>query len=118
MPKNGFKSITVSDAVYERFCRTYEADKENMISKGVNSIAGYVSHMLEETMRRENTFAKYQPKMEKVSADSDRIVLKDNRQNRIVEVAFRGGGLLCLLCEAGDCAHVGFCWSLPEAYGR
>ena len=84
--------------------------------KGVNSFAGYVTYLLEDVMKKDKTFARYAPKLEKVSIDSDRIILKDNIKNRIAEVAIQHGELYCLLCEEKDCVHVGYIFALPDVY--
>ena len=65
--------------------------------KGVNSFSGYVTYMLEEMMQKDKTFARYAPKIEKISIDDDRVVLKDNIKNRIAEVAIQKGELFCQL---------------------
>jgi len=84
--------------------------------KGVNSFSGYVTYILEEVMSKDKTFAKYAPKIEKISVDNDRILLKDNIKNRIAEVAVQKGELFCQFCEEKDCVHVGFVFSLPDVY--
>ena len=116
MPKPGFKSITVSEQVYEKFYDVYEKNKEELTMKGVNSFSGYVTYMLEEMMQKDKTFARYAPKLEKISVDDDRVILKDNIKNRIAEVTIQKGELFCQLCEEKDCVHVGFVFSLPDVY--
>ena len=116
MPKPGFKSITISETVYEKFFEVYKKNKDNLTMKGVNSFAGYVTYLLEDVMKKDKTFARYAPKLEKVSVDSDRIVLKDNIKNRIAEVAIQNGELYCLLCEEKNCVHVGYVFALPDVY--
>ena len=114
MPKAGFKSITVSETVYDRFQEVYQNSRDSLARKGVNSFSGYVTYMLEEMMQKDETFARYAPKIEKVSVDADRVILKDNIKNRIAEVALQRGELYCQLCEEKNCHHVGFAFSLPE----
>ncbi len=116
MPKDGFKSITVSETVYNKFYDVYQKNKQELTMKGVNSFAGYVTYMLEETMQKDKTFAKYAPKLEKVSIDEDRVIIKDNIKNRIAEVAVQRGELYCQLCEDKNCFHIGFVFSLPDVY--
>lgn len=116
MPKEGFKSITVSETVYDKFYDVYQKHKDELVMKGVNSFAGYITYMLEQTMQKDKTFAKYAPKLEKVSIDEDRVIVKDNIKNRIAEVAFQRGELYCQLCEEKNCFHVGFVFSLPDVY--
>ena len=116
MPKPGFKSITISESVYNRFYDVFNKNKKDLSKKGVNSFAGYVTFLLEDMMQKDKTFAKYAPKLEKVAVDEDRVVIKDNIKNRIAEVAIQNGELFCLLCEEKDCFHVGFVFSLPDVY--
>ncbi len=116
MPKPGFKSITVSESVYDKFYDVYEKKKDELSMKGVNSFAGYITYMLEENMLKDKTFARYAPKLEKISVDDDRVILKDNIKNRIAEVAIQRGELFCQLCNEKDCVHIGFVFSLPDVY--
>ncbi|HJU14190.1 MAG TPA: hypothetical protein VJ792_07015 [Candidatus Nitrosotalea sp.] len=116
MPKAGFKSITVSEEVYNRFHDIYKKNKQDLAMKGINSFAGYITFMMEDLMQKDETFARYAPKLEKISADDNRVVVKDNMKNRIAEVAVQNGELYCLLCEEKNCVHVGFVFSLSEVY--
>jgi len=102
--------------VYEKFSNVYEKNKENIAKKGINSFSGYVTYMLEEMMKRDKTFTRYAPKIEKISVDDDRIILKDNIKKRIAEVIVHKGELVCQLCKEKDCVHVGFVFSLPDVY--
>jgi hypothetical protein len=71
---------------------------------------------MEETMLRYEAFVRHVHYMEKLSIDQNRVVLKDNKRNRIAEVMLKEGELQCLLDERADCVHVGFVYSLPELY--
>ena len=113
MPKAGFKSITISETVYDKFHDVYQKSKGDL---PVNSFSGYVTYMLEEMMQKDKTFARYAPKIEKISIDDDRVVLKDNMKHRIAEVAVQKGELFCQLCDEKDCVHVGYVFSLPDVY--
>jgi hypothetical protein len=116
MPKAGFKSITVSEEIYDKFFEVFEKNKPELVMKGINSFSGYVTYMLEQTMQKDKTFARYAPKIEKVAVDDDRVILKDNIKNRIAEVAIQRGELFCQLCEEKDCIHIGYVFSLPDVY--
>src|SRR5919201_920185 len=116
MPKPGFKSITVSENVYKKFFKVYEKNKKELELKGIRSFSGYLTSMMEEMMIRYEAFAKRAPYMEKLSIDHNRVVLKDNKLNRIAEVMLKDGELQRLLDERSDCVHVGFVYSLPELY--
>ena len=116
MPKAGFKSITISEEVYDKFYDVFQKNKAALTMKGVNSFAGYITYMLEEMMQKDKTFARYAPKLERVSVDDDRVIIKDNIKNRIAEVTIQRGELYCQLCEAKNCFHIGFVFSLPDVY--
>ena len=116
MPKPGYKSITVTEHVYNEFFKVYQKNKKGLEIKGIRSFSGYLTSMMEETMLRYETFARHAPYMEKLSIDQNRVVLKDNKRNRIAEVMLKEGELQCLLDEKSDCVHVGFVYSLPELY--
>ncbi len=116
MPKAGFKSITISEEVYDKFYDVFQKNKSELSMKGVNSFAGYITYMLEDMMLKDKTFARYAPKLEKISVDDDRVIIKDNIKNRIAEVAIQRGELFCQLCEEKDCVHIGFVFSLPDVY--
>ncbi len=114
MPKAGFKSITVNEIIYNKFYQIFFDQKEKLSMKGVNSFSGYVTFCLEEMMRKDETFAKFTPKIEMVSVDDTRVILNDLVKVRIVEVKFVENTLCCMLCDQEECKHVGFCESMPE----
>lgn len=116
MPKSGFKSITVSEHVYKKFFDVFEKNRKELELRGITSFSGYLTSMMEELMQKYEVFAKYAPFMEKIATDGNRVVIRDNKKNRIAEVQIKGGELYCLLDERNDCVHVGFVYSLPEVY--
>ncbi|MGB8934064.1 MAG: hypothetical protein WCC17_03020 [Candidatus Nitrosopolaris sp.] len=116
MPKAGFKSITVSETVYNKFFDVYELSRKDLELKGITSFSGYLTSMMEEMMIKYEAFAKHAPFIQKIAIDQNRIILKDNKCNRIVEVLLKDRELQCLLDEKSDCVHVGFVYSLPELY--
>jgi hypothetical protein len=116
MPKPGYKSITVSENVYNKFFGVYERSKRELELKGITSFSGYLTSLMEEMMNRYEVFAKQAAFIEKVSIDRDRVIVKDNKKGRIAEVLLKDGELRCLLDERVDCVHVGFVYSMPELY--
>lgn len=118
LPKVGFKSLTLSDTVYNRVYSVYESNKKELNAKGVNSFSGYVTSMLEETMQRDKNFAIHAPRIEEVSVADDQIILKDNISSRIAEIVFQNDQLYCYLCEKNDCIHIGYAFSIPAIYKR
>ena len=116
MPKPGYKSITVSENVYKKFFEVYEKNRKGLELKGIMSFSGYLTSRMEEMMIKEELFAKHSPFIEKIAVDQNRVILKDNKKDRIAEVLLNNGELQCLLDERSDCIHVGFVYSLPELY--
>lgn len=41
MPREGYKSITVSDVVYEYFEEIFNANKKKLALQGINSFSGF-----------------------------------------------------------------------------
>jgi len=81
---------------------------------------GYVSP---EKNPQDNNYVPYMVRMgrktrknriEKISVHDDRVILKDNIKNRIVEVAVMKGELFCQLCEENDCKHTKFASKMSE----
>jgi len=54
MPGEGFKSITVSDSVYDNFFKLWQKQKDEMNMKGVTSFSGFVTHKLSILLKKEN----------------------------------------------------------------
>ena len=71
MPKPGYKTITISEKVYNKFL---EFSKKNQVA-GVNSFSGYVTYLLESKMAQDKTFAKFAPKLELISIEEDRVII-------------------------------------------
>jgi len=120
MPKKGFKSITISESVYDRFQEKYFTIKDKLRMDGIDSFSGYIVSSINTMIQRDKVFIKFMPKIEKVSVETDRVILKDNIKNRIaeitVEISHNKKHLYCNLCNKSTCQHVGFCYSLPQVY--
>ena len=82
MPKPGYKTITISEKVYNKFL---EFSKKNQVA-GVNSFSGYVTYLLESKMAKDKTFAKYAPKLELISIEDDNLIMINNIQKRNAEI--------------------------------
>ena len=117
MPRKGFRSITVSDYIYERFSEVYAANRDDLATRGVRSMSGYVSYMLQEAMNRDKTFAANRPRITMLAIEDERAVLQDNELNRIVEVVKKKKDLYCYMCSTDNCVHIGYVFSHHAAYG-
>ena len=115
MPKPGFKTITVKEAVFNKYYFHYKKRKDELKAKGI-SFSGFVTGLMEETILKHEAFLKHAPFLQKIAIEDDRVILKDNKRDRIAEVIIRNGELQCLLDEKTDCVHIGFVYALPEIY--
>ncbi|HEY1211618.1 MAG TPA: hypothetical protein VGE82_01605 [Nitrososphaera sp.] len=116
MPKPGFKTITVKEHIFSKYHEIYKRAKKEHKLKENTSFSGFVTGMMQETMAKYEAFAKHAPFLEKFAIEQDRVIIKDNKRDRIVEVTVRNGELQCLLDERTDCIHIGFVYSMPEIY--
>ncbi len=127
MPKPGFKTITVKEAIFNKYYSHYKKRECELKAKGI-SFSGFVTGLMREAMIKHETFLKYAPFIEKIAIEDDRVILKDNKRDRIAEVMIKDCKLQCLLEDDNgedneeekrnttDCVHIGFVYSLPEIY--
>lgn len=116
MPKGSFKSITVPQKVYDKFHQNYENNKEYCYKKGISSFAGYITHLISERMKENEIMKKNNPIIRMIVKSWDRVLLMDERMDRIIEVKKTEKGLVCQFCESDKCSHIGFCYSLHQLY--
>ena len=111
MPDRGFRTITVTDQIYEQVKQ--RAKKEN------KSVATFASQALEIMLFVEDKFSKYVPFLELISLDSDEVVIRDNKKDRIAGVKAKtaDNGKIRFYCELDDtdyCPHTAFAAALPQ----
>lgn len=112
MPDRRFKTITVSTQLYQQVRQ--RAKKEN------RSAASFVSEILQIMLYVEDKFANYVPFLELVSLESDEVIMRDNKKDRIVGVRAKSseGGKVVFYCELDDntdyCPHTAFAAALPQ----
>ena len=115
MPQRGFKSITIRADIYGRLGKVYQDRRAALSIKGIRSLSGYITHLLDERMCEAH--ANHHPPIRMVSFSDSRAVLMDIKANRVAEVVAENGTLLCRLCGRNDCLHVGFAHAMPEING-
>ena len=117
MPKNGFKSITVSGPVYDGLFDVYSKNKKVLARNGIRSFSGYMTSCVETFLKTTDLDGKHTPVLELTHADKDVILVKDNGKNRIAELRFDNNGsttLRCFLCTSSKCIHCGFACGIYE----
>ena len=50
MPKAGYKSVTFSETIYDKINSDYQKNKDELATKGINSLSGYVVSLLAKEM--------------------------------------------------------------------
>ena len=115
MPKEGFKSITMSETVYGQFSNAYKKQKGILNTKGIRSLSGFVSHLIGDALDNA-AFLENGPRLRLVHAETGRLVILDTEVNRIAEVVNKDDVPYCMLCQNGDCVHVGFAHANPKFF--
>ena len=117
MPSQGFKSITITEGVYDKFFSVYDANKQELHMKGIFSFSGYITSQINEIIHRDIIYSKYKARFKVISIKSNFIILKDDKVRRIVEIDRTSNPpLFCHLCKSNTCSHIGFCYSLSQIY--
>lgn len=116
MPKAGFKSITVKENVYDNFFKTFQMNKKELKSQGINTFTSYIVSRLETVLRDQELKAKHKARFECISIENNRAILKDNDSSMIVEIVKENRILKCVTCNNKSCRHIGFAMSLHKLY--
>ncbi|HZW85624.1 MAG TPA: hypothetical protein VFE91_06985 [Nitrososphaerales archaeon] len=111
MPDRGFRTITVTEAIYGQVKQRARREKK--------SAATYVSEILEVMLYIEDKFSNYAPFLELISLGEDDVVVRDHKKDRIAGVKAKSadGGKMRFYCEldASDyCPHTAFAAALPQ----
>jgi predicted CopG family antitoxin len=100
MPDRGFRTITVTDQIYEKVKQ--RAKKES------KSVATFASQALEIMLF-----------VEEKSVDKDEVIIKDNKVDRVVAIKAKSSdnGKVRFYCDLDDtdyCPHTAFAAALPQ----
>ena len=106
MPDKGFRSINVTEQVYEKIKLKAEHEK--------NSITAYASQILFSVIEAEEKLSRYAPFIEVIGFEGNSVILRDHKMDRVVEVYLHEKELSCMLDSSKDCVHVSFCHALPQ----
>jgi len=112
MPKGGFKSITVSEEVFDNFYKVYEKIKEPLKEKGIFSFTAYIESLMNQVLEE----IKIQYRFRDVTFFNDLVIFRDSWTNQIIEIEILDDGFWCKTCKKEGCLHVGFLYSVPKTY--
>ena len=112
MPDGGFRTITVTEQLYERVKR--------QARESGSSVAGYVSEILLSVFKVEDSLAGCASPFQLISIGQKDVVVRDRKKDKIVGVKARpaDGGKVKFYCELDGtdyCNHTAFAAALPQA---
>jgi predicted CopG family antitoxin len=111
MPDRGFKTITVTEQLYERIKQKAKKEKK--------SAASYVSDVLVNMLYVDEKFSNYVPFLELVALESSEVIIRDVKKDKIADVRTRRTDgskleLYCTLDQTDYCPHTAFAAALPQ----
>ncbi|MDP7982590.1 MAG: hypothetical protein ACP5G6_07740 [Conexivisphaera sp.] len=116
MPMAGYRSITVSEEVYNKLVQFLEEHKDELKKQDVRSISSLVGHLVMYVIEADDILRRRAPWMRLVGFTEHGVVIEDKKIDRIVEVRLVNDDLFCELDQRDDCVHVGFAYAIPEVY--
>ncbi|BBE42476.1 hypothetical protein [Conexivisphaera calida] len=116
MPMTGYRSITVSEEVYNKLVQFLEEHKDELKKQDVRSISSLVGHLVMYVIEADDILRRRAPWMRLVGFTEHGVVIEDKKIDRIVEVRLVNDDLFCELDQRDDCVHVGFAYAIPEVY--
>ena len=116
MPKRGFKSYLLKDKLYTILQKRFEENKEELKKQGINSFSAFLTYLINKKVNEQIHEKKYRQEIEKIRILGNIIILKDNINDRIIELKIQKGEIFCEFDKTNECIHVGFAYSLPETY--
>lgn len=112
MPNGKYKSITVSETVFDNFYKAYEKIKEPLKEKGIFSFSAYFESLMVEVLED----IKISYRFRDVTFFNDLVIFRDYWLGQMVEVEILEDGIWCKTCKREDCLHIGFLYSVPKTY--
>lgn len=114
MVRKGWTQVIVKDDLTERMRRRLEDEYRSKARKP--QLSTYVQDILWQIIEEDEILRQCGPFLEKMTVESDRIFIKDNRMDEIAELRLKDGRLHCGRDNSFECVHVGFAWAIPEVY--
>lgn len=106
MPDKGYRTITVTESVYEKIKTKAEQEKK--------SIATFATQILASYMEADEKLSRYAPYIEVIGFEGNSAILRDHKTGDIIDVRLYDKELHCVKDEAKDCVHAAFCLALPQ----
>ena len=116
MPKPGFKSYSLKEELYNSLKEKFKQNEQELRMRGITSISAYFSFLISQNITESKSKKPYKSTLEEIKIIANKVIIKDNMINRIVELTISDGKIFCELDKKSNCMHVGFAYSLPNIY--
>lgn len=115
MPRKGYKSITVTQNVYDYFYNEYSKVKEEYaIKKGIHSFSAFVTYRLSQLLEFP---VPPQPQFEILNHDERGVKVWDNElppHGGSADIQFTPKGIHCPICDGSNCEHIRYALEQPD----
>lgn len=105
---SGKEVVTVN--IYRKI---YEEYKDKATAERYE-IKEYLNELLEQMLEKEQFIKQIAPYLSIDSYQDDRLVLKDMKERKVIDVYLKGSELQCEFHNSTDCIHTKYVWSRPE----
>lgn len=109
----GWSPISVREGVKQELEEIYQSDKRRPKNQ---KFTAYIENMLLQKIDFEKSLEEHGHIFKFETVDDNHIILMDNFIGKHVFVNFHEKILYCEEHNTIDCAHVGFCYGIPEVY--
>ena len=111
MPERRFRTITVSAQLYQQVQERAKKEKK--------PLAVFVSDILVNMLYVDEKFANYVPLLDLVALETDQVIIRDNKKDKIADVRVKKGAsgkveLYCDFDRTDYCPHTAFAAALPQ----
>jgi hypothetical protein len=112
--KPGWKTVLLREEVVSRLERLKEQKQEGKPRK--IALGAFIEDLIWPLLEEDELLRKYGPFLEEFAVEEEKIFIKDNRLDKLVELTFRNNVLFCDHDRSDNCVHIGFAWAIPKVY--
>ena len=115
LPKKGWRTVTVREERLSELDVLYKRDRKRPKNQ---EFGGWFDNLLLQYVEFQKELEEYGPFLEYIGTTENTVHLYDHRIRKSVDVYINGKKkqLECESDETDCCAHVGFCFAIPEVY--
>lgn len=106
--RDGYRRIPIKETIFNKAQEYYTK------SKSEYAFSRWISEQLLMNLEKYEFLRIYAPYISLVGIHDNELFLKDEKEDRIIEVVLQDYRLYCRYCEKDDCMHVHYTLALPE----